>query len=337
ERREEAKQAAETALRLEPHLEEARLAMARYYYNGLNDYQQTEVELAKIPASSPHTVEYFTLASLVERRLSRWEESIRDGRKAIELDPNNPELVVNLCQTLSGLHRYDESTQLADEVIAKRHGIAPVRLLLAKSEAAMAQGDLKGTRDALEATRDRESPDYDSAWLWLLLMERNYDAVREKGAKLGDSGKEMAGNWLVLAAAEEAAGNQEGARAAYSEAVRRAEAALGLRPDDPMYLAELGEAQARLGRKEEALHNVYRSAELMPATADALVAPQNVLRVGLVEAIVGNRDAAFARLKEAAKVPFGLSYGDLKLNPMWDFLRDDPRFDELLVATAVRF
>src|SRR5947208_11218528 len=99
ERREEAKQAAETALRLEPHLEEARLAMARYYYNGLNDYQQTEVELAKIPASSPHTVEYFTLASLVERRLSRWEESIRDGRKAIELDPNNFELVVNLCQT----------------------------------------------------------------------------------------------------------------------------------------------------------------------------------------------------------------------------------------------
>ncbi|MFL6529616.1 MAG: protein kinase domain-containing protein [Chthoniobacterales bacterium] len=332
-----AKQAAETALRLDPHLEEARLAMARYYYNGLNDYRQTEVELAKIPGSSPHTVDYYTLASLVERRLGRWEDSNRDGRKAIELDPNNPELAVNLCQTLNGLRRYDEATQLANETIAKRHGVAPVRLLLVKYEAAYAQGDLKEARAALEQKRVRESSDYDASLIWLLIMERNYDEARAQFAKLNASGKEMARNWLMLGTAEEAAGNVDAARAAYAEAARRSEAALALRPDDSAYLADLGEAQARLGMKEEAVRNVHRSAELMPTSADALVAPQNVLRVGLVEGIVGNRDAAFAKLVEATKEPFGVSYGDLKLNPMWDFLRDDPRFDQLLAAASVPF
>lgn len=332
-----AKQAAETALRLEPHLEEARLAMARYYYNGLNDYQQTEVELAKIPASAAHTVEYYGLASLVERRLARWEDSIRNGRKAIELDPNNPELVVNLCQTLSGLRRYAESTQLANETIAKRHGLAPVRLLLAKEEAAFARADLKAAREALDATRDRKSNEYDATWLWLLLVEKNYDQVRTKFSELNESAKQMPENWLILAAAEDAAGNREAAQAAYTEAMHRAEAALVLRPDDPTFLAELGEAQARLGMKEEGLHNARRSAELMPASADALVAPQNMLRVALVEAIAGDRDAAFAKLMEAAKRPFGPSYGDLKLNPMWDFLRNDPRFEALIAASAVPF
>src|SRR6476646_10671670 len=60
-----AKDAAETAVQLEPNREEARLALARYYYHGLSDYRRTEQELSSIPSSAPHEVEFFTLASLV--------------------------------------------------------------------------------------------------------------------------------------------------------------------------------------------------------------------------------------------------------------------------------
>ena len=68
----------------------ARLALARYYYYGLSDYARTEEELSRIPSSEPHEVEFFTLASLVERRVGQWEASIRHGEKAVEeLYPQN--------------------------------------------------------------------------------------------------------------------------------------------------------------------------------------------------------------------------------------------------------
>jgi serine/threonine protein kinase/TolB-like protein len=95
-----AKDAAETALRLEPKSEEARLALARYYYHGLRDYRRTEQELSSIPSSAPHEVEFFTLASLVERRLGQFEASIRNGEKAVELDPQNVSLAISLAQTI---------------------------------------------------------------------------------------------------------------------------------------------------------------------------------------------------------------------------------------------
>src|SRR5258708_35992100 len=96
-----AKDAAETALRLEPNREEARRALARYYYHGLRDYRRTEQELSHIPSSAPHEVEFFTLASLVERRLGQFAASMRDGEKAIELDPQDVWLTTCLSQTYS--------------------------------------------------------------------------------------------------------------------------------------------------------------------------------------------------------------------------------------------
>ena len=98
-----AKDAAETALRLEPNREEARLALARYYYHGLSDYRRTEQELSSIPSSAPHEVEFFTLASLVERRLGQFAASIRDGEKAVELDPQNASLAASLVADVFGV------------------------------------------------------------------------------------------------------------------------------------------------------------------------------------------------------------------------------------------
>ena len=117
-----AKDAAETALRLEPNREEARLALARYYYHGLSDYRRTEQELSSIPSSAPHEVEFFTLASLVERRLGQFAASIRDGEKAVELDPQNGALAVSLVQTYSGLRRFGDSERVANAAIARLRG-----------------------------------------------------------------------------------------------------------------------------------------------------------------------------------------------------------------------
>src|SRR5207249_11860787 len=136
------KDAAEAALRLERNREEARLALARYYYHGLRDKRRTEQELSRIPSSAPHEVEFFTLASLVERRLGKFAASIRDGEKAVELDPQNAALATSLVQTYSGLRRFRDSERVANAAIARLRGAKSNGLLLVKNEAALGMGNI---------------------------------------------------------------------------------------------------------------------------------------------------------------------------------------------------
>jgi serine/threonine-protein kinase len=120
------------------------------------------------------------------------------------------------------------------------------------------------------------------------------------------------------------------------EAKRSALLALGPRPDDPRLLSELAVAEASLGQKEEALRHAHHAAEMLPPSVDAVGGA--MCEMNLVAALVmtGDRDAIFDQLSKLVKLPFGLiNYGDLKLNPVWDDLRDDPRFDRILTESAL--
>ncbi len=334
ERLASAKEAAETALRLEPDFEEARLAMAGYYYNGLNDYRRTEEELARIPSSAPHTVDYYTLASLVERRLAKWRETIRDGEKAVELDPQNPELAVNLIQTYSGLRRYDDSHRVADAAIARINRAVP-RLILVKSEATFAANDLNAARAALAKFPDWQGMDFQNSRIWYALLAKDFGEARALGAKAVQEVKDMPSYWLMMAEVAEGEGKMDEAREAYEQTKRAAQVALVKRPDDPVLLGDMASAYAGLGAREEALRIAKRATDLHPTSADALVGPGCLARLATVLAATGDKDGAFQILSDLVKVPFGLNYGDLKLDSMWDPLRDDARFEQIANAAAL--
>src|SRR4029077_347978 len=166
-----AKDAADTALRLEPNREEAPPALARYYYHWLSDYRRTQRELSRIPLSAAHDVEFFTLASLVERRLGQFEASIRDGEKAVELDPQNAPLAMSLAQTYSGLRRFGDSERVANAAIARLRGDKQTRLFIVKNEAALGMGNVERARAALDSIQDKNDMDYETARLWLYFIE----------------------------------------------------------------------------------------------------------------------------------------------------------------------
>jgi eukaryotic-like serine/threonine-protein kinase len=329
-----AKDAAETALRLEPNREEARLALARYYYHGLRDYRRTEQELSRIPSSAPHEVEFFTLASLVERRLGHFAASIRDGEKAVEVDPQNASLATSLAQTYSGLRRFGDSERVTNAAIARMHGAKPTGLLLVKNEAALGMGNVEEAHAALDSIQNKDDMDYQTARLWLYLIERNYTGAEAFAAKATDEAKRMPDFWLTLAAVAHTAGKVNEERQANAEAKRVALLALGPRPDDPKLLSELSVAEAGLGQNEEALRHAGQAAEMLPPSVDALAGPMCEMRLVQVLAMTGDRDSAFDELGELVKLPFGLNHGDLELNPMWDEFRGDPRFDRILAESA---
>jgi len=330
-----AKDAAETALRLEPKSEEAHLALARYYYHGLSDYRQTQRELATIPSSTPHEVEFFTLASLVERRLGQFEASIRNGEKAVELDPQNAALAVSLAQTYAGLRRFGDSERVANAAIARLNGPKPARLFVAKNEAALGTGNIEAARAALDSTPDKNDMDYQSARLWLYFIERDYSSAKSFAANASNEAKKIPDFWLTLAAIAHVAGKVDEEHQANAEARRLALVALGPRPNDPNILGQLAIAEAGLGKKEEAVRHARQAAGILPPNVDAVLGPSCEMRLAEVLVMTGDRDGTFDSLGKLVKLPFGANHGDLKLNPMWDDLRNDPRFDGLLAESAL--
>jgi serine/threonine protein kinase len=330
-----AKDAAETALRLEPNREEAHVALARYHYHGLRDYRRTQQELSSIPSSAPHEVEFFTMASLVERRLGQFAASIRDGEKAVELDPQNASLATSLAQTYSGLRRFGDSERVTNAAITRLRGTKPLGLLVVKNEAALGMGNAEEARSALDSIQNSDDMDYQTARLWLYLIERDYNGAKAFVAKATDEVKRLPDFWLTLATVAHAAGKLDEERQAHAEAKRVALLALGPRPDDPKLLGELAIAEAGLGQTEEALRRARRAAETLPPSVDAVLGPGCEMRLAQVLAMTGDRDGAFDKLGKLVKMPFGLNQGDLKLNPMWDDLRNDPRFDRILAESAL--
>jgi serine/threonine-protein kinase len=177
--------------------------------------------------------------------------------------------------------------------------------------------------------------DYQAARLFLYLIERDYSGAKAFAAKATDETKTMPDFWLTLAGIAHAEGkvNEEGQ--ANAEAKRSALLALRPRPDDPGLLGALSVAEAALGQNEDALRHARQAAEMLPPSIDAVAGPMCEIRLAQVLAVTGDRDGAFNKLGTLVKLPFGLNSGDLKLDPMWDDLRDDPRFDRILAESAL--
>jgi hypothetical protein len=96
----------------------------------------------------------------------------------------------------------------------------------------------------------------------------------------------------------------------------------------------LGLIDAKLGRKEEALREGRQAVELLPVTKDATAGPEILHFFAVICAQTGEHDLAIEQLETLAKIPAGISYGDLRLDPNWDLLRGDPRFEKIVASLA---
>jgi tetratricopeptide (TPR) repeat protein len=121
------------------------------------------------------------------------------------------------------------------------------------------------------------------------------------------------------------------ARSAFAAARAEQEKIVQAQPNDSRTLCALGLIDAGLGRKEDALRDGRRAIELLPVEKDAVSGVLMIQHLGLIAAWVGEKDLAFEQLDTVVRLPGnGLTYGDLKLAPLWDPLRGDSRFEKLL-------
>ena len=129
-------------------------------------------------------------------------------------------------------------------------------------------------------------------------------------------------------------GDETSARAAFMRARAQQEEEIRAHPDDAALLAELGLIDAGLGRKEEALNEGRRAMELAPSVKDEFTEPDVKMCFAIICAWTGERELALGQLEAFTKTPGSYTYGNLRLSPMWDPLRGDPRFEKIVASLA---
>jgi len=172
----------------------------------------------------------------------------------------------------------------------------------------------------------------------LALFERDFITASRAVAELPQEGMDGFSRdfWKgIVARAKE---DTVAAHAAFTAARAQQEAAVRAastrQPDVASALSTMGMIDAGLGRKEEALREGRRAVELAPIAKDSTDGPQVLLHLALIYAWTGERDLAIEQLAIVSKIPNGPTYGMLRLDPVWDSLRDDPRFEKIVASLS---
>jgi tetratricopeptide (TPR) repeat protein len=283
----------------------------------------------------PNNSDALVIEAWIGRHQNRWDASLASLQKANELDPRNGEVAGGLRETYFEMRRYSELEQF---IRKQAPDLLPFGYLLWMARIKLAQGDPVAAQSVLEQMPLEFSP---GPVIWAVrfntaLCLRDYDAANRVTAATPENYADDAfGGPLDWAEGQiaRARGDKQKAQAAFAAAREKLEAQQGDKSKNPSYLAGIAKLDAGLGRKEEAIREARRVVELQPITGDSLNGPQWVANLALVYAWTGERDRALEQLEKIATLP-GLTptYGDLLLNPCWNDLRGDKRFDKIVAG-----
>ena len=331
-RKEKARAAAEEALRLQPNLPEAHLALGFYYYYCERDYQNALREFAIAKLSLPNSAEVYMAIGSIERRQGKWAQSTGNFEKAVSLSPRDSFILVNLADN----YRANKNFETADKILGRAIEAAP-NSLSARAAKAMLPLDWKGDLSMMEKDLADMPPGVDPEGLvtfgrvQLLMLQRKFPEALAVLKQLSpDLSHDSKPREFLEGAIYTFLNDREKARSAFEHARPIAEQSLREAPNDAFRHALLGQILAGLGEKEAAIAEGKRAVNLLPESQDALEGPKATLELAKIYTWTGEIDQALLLLDHSLSTPSGITVSSLKLDPVWDPLRSDPRFQALI-------
>ena len=332
ERKEMAKRAAERALALEPESPLVRLDTGSHYYLADKNYSRALEELSLAERGLPEEPQILFLKALIFRRQGRWMEALAQLRKAVQLNPRDPRLPMELGVTHWHLRQYEEAERGFEEAITLEPD--QIYAIYLKVWMLWSQGKIGGARADLEGMPPTDEQRVLWTWVWQQIYEGEYraaidrlDAPRGGWIRIAryampkDLLKGLA--YSLMEELELARGSFESARELLEAEVRRS-------PEDHRLHSALGITYAFLDLTDEAIREGRRATELYPLSKDAFygLIPQEDL--AFIYTTLGEHEAALELIESLLSVPSRISTPFLELDPRWTPLRDHPRFQQLL-------
>jgi len=338
-RREKARSLAERALQLQPDLPEAHLAVGFCWYYGDQNYDAALREFEIARRGLPNDSAVYLAIGAIQRRQGKWAESTANLEKAVSLNPKDAWPLQNLTYNYGMVRNYDAANKTIDRALA----LDPTAMepLGVKSQLAIAEkGDFSvaergfETLKSIRMTNEQKLKTAD-ARTGLLVLERRYSEGLREAESLPDD--QLAGyptglwsKYYYIGFARRALQDEPGARAAFLKAKNAAEEQLKNSPDDAKLRIRLAKVLAFLGEKAPALAEALRASELQPESKDALDGPEITEGVAQVYTILGDNNRAIEILDGLLNRPSSVTVQGLRVNPIWDPLRNDPRFLALI-------
>jgi tetratricopeptide (TPR) repeat protein len=286
----------------------------------------------------------YALTGFILRRQGKTEEGLRELQRATELDPRNTFLLGQLAVSYQGLFRYPEWAATEDRLSA----ITPDDVLQKLERANVDffwKADTKPICQLVGRVRAEQPAlvaDIAPSWFYCALWQGDWAGAEQALGALADN-PVVADNTITLGRhfgeglLARAMHNDVKAAEAFAAARGEQEQVVETRKDYGPALCVLGLIDAALGRKELALEEGKRAMELMPVEKDSLNGQSVQIYFAITAAWAGEKELALHYLALAGSTPGAAnigSYGELKLNPLWEPLRGDPRFEQYVVAKA---
>src|SRR5256886_2557419 len=344
---EEVKSLIDRALTLAPNSPEAHFALGLFFYFGHRQYENALAEFNRTLELQPNNALARQYCAWVYRRRGEWERSLADAQQAEELDPRDASIPANIGGTYGTLRQWKdaESAELRALAIDSHNTIAAAFLLITRVNGT---GDVDSAQRVfdgfLEDTKNRlvgqGAAGYGAGGdlaavlgmpVYLDVIERHFtDALRalEKRTSNNDRLQQLFPRVVLRLLA----GQTEAAKSTGEEALPLLEARLRERPSDTLAMRELSWVYLALGRNADALRLSREAADLISIEKDAFTGP--IFQNGLahIEARAGAPAGAIKRLRRLLSIPAGAvaSIARLKIDPVWDPIRDRPDFQQLL-------
>ncbi|MFC1603899.1 protein kinase [Planctomycetota bacterium] len=323
------------AQELDPDLPEVYQALGRYYYLCQLDYNSALKYLNTALENQPNNSDTLSFIGFIQRRLGKFEEALETIKKASELDPLNTVLVQEVAATYEFLRRYPEAAQYYERGMTLAPNIPWAYNAMAKLYLHWEGSTENAWAILKEASRNNK--ELENSFLLTEIKLNVYDGRYQEALdilSLNPADRDGRGIFipytLLCAQIYSHMGNNQKAKEYYEQAIVVLKSKIAEDPNDARYRSSIGLAYAGLGRKEDAIQEGRRAVELMPVTKDAMRGTYRIGNLACIYVMVGEYDDAINQLDFLLHFPGSMSIHLLQLDPVWDPLRNHPRFKKLI-------